>query len=141
MLPDLSVLWVIGFVLLITAIVNRLLFKPLTAVMQAREEAVGSARRMAESAAEQARASAEEFEARTRSARGEVYARMEAARQEAQAHRSALLAEARAQAVESTERAARQLQSEVADARARLDQDADALASAIAERVLGRQTT
>ncbi len=141
MLPDLSVVWVIGFVLLITAILNRLLFRPLTAIMQARDEAVSSARQMAESASVQARTSAEEFENRTRAARAEVYRQMEEARQAAQARRAALLAEARTRASESTERATRELQSSVADARTRLEQDADALASAIADRVLGRQTT
>ena len=40
MLPDLSsVLWVIFFVLLLTALLNRLLFKPVLGVMEARASA------------------------------------------------------------------------------------------------------
>src|SRR4051812_756345 len=54
-IPDLSVLWVIFFVLLVAAILNQLLFKPLIRVMAARETAVASARQLAERAAAQAR--------------------------------------------------------------------------------------
>ena len=61
MIPDLSVLWVIFFVLLITTLLNLLLFKPLLAVKGKREGAVKSARALAESAAEPKQA-AEEFE-------------------------------------------------------------------------------
>ena len=55
-IPDLSVLWVIFFVLLLATILNGLLFKPLIRVMAAREAAVASARQLAERAATQARA-------------------------------------------------------------------------------------
>ena len=44
MLPDLSVFWVIFFVMLLTVIVDRLLLRPITRVMRAREEAIRSAR-------------------------------------------------------------------------------------------------
>ena len=40
MLPDLSVLWVIFFVLVLTVLLNRLLFKPLLRVMGEREHAI-----------------------------------------------------------------------------------------------------
>ena len=69
MIPDLSVLWVIFFVLLMATILNSLLFKPLIRVMAAREAAVASARQLAERAATQAREATEEFDARTREAR------------------------------------------------------------------------
>ena len=38
MIPNLSVLWVIGFVLVLTILLDRLLLRPLTRVMKAREE-------------------------------------------------------------------------------------------------------
>ena len=50
LLPDLSVLWVIVFVLLLATILNVLLFKPLMRVMDERATAVASARRLAEEA-------------------------------------------------------------------------------------------
>ena len=59
MLPDLSVVWVIVFVLLLTAVLNRLLYKPLLRVMEERQRAITSARELAErSAAEATRAAA-----------------------------------------------------------------------------------
>ena len=47
-LPDLLVLWVIALVLLLTVILQQLFFKPLLRVMHAREEAVRSARALAD---------------------------------------------------------------------------------------------
>ena len=44
MIPDLSVFWVIFFVLLLTLLLNQLLFKPIVRVIGAREGAVRDAR-------------------------------------------------------------------------------------------------
>jgi F-type H+-transporting ATPase subunit b len=140
-IPDLSVLWVIFFVLLITTLLNLLLFKPLIAVMSKREGVVKSARALAESAAAKAQQAADEFESRTKAARTEVYQQMDATRRAAEERRTQLLAAAREQAAASTSEAAAQIAAETADARVRIERDADVLARAIAERVLGRQTT
>ena len=140
-IPDLSVLWVIFFVLLITTLLNLLLFKPLLAVKGKREGAVKSARALAESAAAKAQQAADEFESRTKAARAEVYEQMDATRRAAEERRAQLLAAAREQAAASTADAAAQMAAETAEARVRIERDADALAGAIAERVLGRQTT
>ena len=60
MIPDLSVLWVIGFVLLLVVLLDRLLFTPLQRIMRERQGAIDSARRLADdSAARAAQASAE----------------------------------------------------------------------------------
>jgi F-type H+-transporting ATPase subunit b len=140
-IPDLSVLWVIFFVLLITTLLNLLLFKPLLAVMHKREGAVQSARALAESAAAKAQQAADEFESRTKAARTEVYLQMDATRREAEERRAQLLAAAREQASAATTAAAAQVAAETAEARVRIERDADTLAGAIVERVLGRPTT
>ena len=49
MLPDLSVVWVIGFVLVLSISLDRLLLRPVTRIMKERESAIGSARELAES--------------------------------------------------------------------------------------------
>jgi len=139
-IPDLSVLWVIFFVLLITTLLNVLLFKPLIAVMRKRQGAVTSARVLAESAAAKAQ-EADEFEARTKAARADVYQQMDATRRAAEERRAQLLAAAREQAAASTSEATAQIAAETAEARVRIERDADVLAGVIAERVLGRQTT
>jgi F-type H+-transporting ATPase subunit b len=141
LLPDLSVLWVILFVLLLATILNMLLFKPLSRVMDARAAAVASARQLAEQAAAQARAATEEFEARTREARAEVYRHMEEARRQALERRTALLADTRQQAQASIAEASTRLRADADEALARLDRDADLLATTIVERVLGRRAS
>ena len=44
MLPNLSVLWVIFFILVLTFVVDRLLLKPVLGVIRRREDAIESAR-------------------------------------------------------------------------------------------------
>jgi F0F1-type ATP synthase membrane subunit b/b' len=76
-LPDLSVFWVILFVLLLTVVLNQLLFKPLLAVMGQRDQAIRSARELAERSAAEARAATEEFDRKTAAARAEIYQQMD----------------------------------------------------------------
>lgn len=141
MIPDLSVLWVIVIVLALIATLNHLLFKPLAGVIAARERAVLSARELAERASAEARAAMESFDTRTREARAEIYRQMDEARRQALDARNKLLAEARREAEEAIQQATERVRAEVADARVRLERDADSLANTIAERVLGRQVS
>jgi F-type H+-transporting ATPase subunit b len=141
LLPDLSVLWVIVFVLLLATILNVLLFKPLMRVMAERQAAVSSARELAERAAAQARSAAVEFETRTREARAEVYRLMDEARHAATARRTALLDDTRRQAESAIADAAARLRADAAAAREKIDHDAEALAATIIERVLGRHVS
>jgi len=117
------------------------LFTPLVRVMRAREGAVQSARSLAAQAEERARQATAEFESRTRAARQEVAQQMETARRAANEERTALLESARAEAGATLADARARLQADAADARARLDRDVNDIASAIAERVLGRKTS
>ena len=77
MLPDLSVFWVVFFVLLLTLILDRLFFRPLLNIIKQRENAVGSAKALAEQAAAEARRATEEFDKQTSAARAEVYKQMD----------------------------------------------------------------
>ena len=56
MLPNLSVLWVIFFILLLTFVVDRLLLRPVLGVIRKREDATESARELARRSATEARA-------------------------------------------------------------------------------------
>ena len=141
MIPDLSVLWVIFFVLLLTLILNQLLFKPIVRVISAREGAVRDARALADSASRQAGEALREFEGRTRAARAEVHHQMEATRRAAEERRTAIVAAARQQSEATLADAHARLDQDTAAARARIEHDADAIAGAIAQRILGRQTT
>jgi len=140
-LPDLSVVWVIGFVLVLTVVLDRLLLRPVTRIMKAREDAIGSARELAETSRARAQAAMDEFDAKTRAARAEVYRQMEDNRRAALATRAELVAATRGEVERSMGEAAVRLQAQAVAARAQLERDADVLAGSIVERVLGRKAS
>ena len=141
MLPDLSVVWVIGFVLVLSILLDRLLLRPVTRIMKARETAIGSARDLAETARARAQAAMDEFDAKTRAARADVYRQMEENRRVALATRAELVAATRREVERSMGEATLRLQTQAAAARTQLERDADALAGTIVERVLGRKAS
>ena len=98
MLPDLLVLWVIALVLLLTVILQQLFFKPLLRVMHAREEAVLSARALAERSAAEARRASEEFDSKTTAARAAFHRELDDMRKHGQDERASMIAAARDQA-------------------------------------------
>jgi F-type H+-transporting ATPase subunit b len=141
LIPDLSVLWVIAFVLLLSVLLDRLLLRPITRVMSEREGAIQSARALAESSRARAQAATDELEARTRAARADLYRQMEEKRRAALDHRVALVAETRQQVERTMSEATARVAAQASAARAQLDRDADALAGSIVERVLGRKVS
>jgi len=141
LIPDLSVVWVIVFVLTLSVILDRLLLRPTTRVMQEREGAIRSARELAEASRARAQAAADEFEAKTRAARGDVYRQMEEKRRAALERRASLVADTRREVEQSLRDAAQRVQKQAAAARAQLERDSDTLATIIVERVLGRKAS
>jgi F-type H+-transporting ATPase subunit b len=141
LLPDLSVLWVIFFVLLLTVVLDRLLFKPVQRVMAQREAAIRSARELAEQSALRAKTAAAEFAEKTGAARAEIYKQMDEMRREALNARAQILADTRAEAEAEIASAGAKLQASVDEARQRLAADAEVLGAAAAERVLGRKAS
>ena len=141
MLPDLSVVWVIFFVLLLTVVLDRLLFKPLLRVMAERQRAIASARELAERAASEARRASEEFDRKTAEARGELYRQMDEMRRTALDERAAIMTRTRAEAEAEIAAASATLQAEAEEARRRLSADAETLGAAVAERILGRKAS
>lgn len=141
MLPNLSVVWVIAFVLLLSVILDRLLLRPVTGVMRQREGAIRSARELAETSRARAQAAAEEFELRVRAARADVYRQMEETRRAALERRATLVTNTRHDIERSIAEATARIQKQSAQARAALARDAEVLASSIVERVLGRKVS
>lgn len=141
MLPDLSVFWVVFFVLLLTFILDRLFFRPLLAIIKQREDAVGSAKALADKAAAEARRATDEFDRQTAIARAEVYRQMDEMRRAALDDRAALVDATRKEAEALLAQARADLARDVAAARARLDTDADALAADAASQILGRRVS
>ena len=141
MLPDLSVVWVIFFVLLLTILLDRLLLKPILKVMSQREGAIRSARDLAERSASEARAATAEFEQQTTAARTEIYRQMDEMRRTATTERTETLARTRAEAEAQIADASARLAAEAEEARRTLTTDAEALGAAVAERILGRKAS
>lgn len=141
MIPDLSLVWVIVFVLLLSVLLDRLLLRPLTRVMGEREGAIRSARELAEASRARAQAASDEFEAKTRAARADLYRQMDEKRRAALATRAEIVAQTRSEVERSTEEATGRIRSQAAAARAEFDRSADALATTIVERVLGRKAS
>ena len=141
MLPNLSVLWVIFFVLVLTVIVDRLLLRPVLGVIRKREEAIESARELALRSATEARSAAEEFDRKTAAARAEMYRDMDEMRRGALGRRAEIVAATRAEAEAQVADAARQLEAETAAAKQKLELEAQALGAAAAEKILGRKAS
>jgi F0F1-type ATP synthase membrane subunit b/b' len=140
-LPDLSVVWVIVLVLVLSVLLDRLLLRPVTRIMKAREDAIASARELAETSRARAQAAMDEFDAKTRTARAELYGQMEENRRAALATRAELVADTRREVERSMGEASVRLQAQADAARAQLERDADVLAGTIVERVLGRKAS
>jgi F-type H+-transporting ATPase subunit b len=138
-IPDITVLWVVLLIIALAFILDRLVFRPVLGVIKKREEAVTSARLLAERATEEARQAGAEFERKTAAARAEIYRQMEDMRRAGIEERTALVDATRREAEQTLADARGKLKNDVDAARARLNQDADALASEAAGRILGRQ--
>jgi len=136
--PDITTVWVVGFLLLCTFLLNTLVFKPILQVIEQRTNAVRGARELAESASQRAASAAAEYDQKFNLARGEVYGQMDDMRKAALDRRASLLASTRAAIEKELSAATARVQQESKEAIATLDRDASNLAGAIVARVLGR---
>jgi F-type H+-transporting ATPase subunit b len=141
MLPNLSVIWVIFFILVLTVVIDRLLLRPVLGVIRKREEAIESARALAQRSIVEAKAATEEFERKTSAARAELYREMDDMRRVALNRRAEIVAETRAEAEAQVADASRRLEAEARDAKARLEAEAQALGLTAAEKILGRKAS
>jgi F-type H+-transporting ATPase subunit b len=141
MLPNLSVIWVIFFILVLTFVVDRLLLRPVLGVIRRREEAIESARELARRSAAEAQAASAEFERTTAAARAELYRDMDDMRRAALGRRAEIVAETRAEAEAQVADAAKRLEADAAEAKRRLESEAQILGGAAAEKILGRKAS
>jgi F-type H+-transporting ATPase subunit b len=141
MLPNLSVIWVIFFILVLTMVVDRLLLRPVLGVIKKREDAIESARALADRSAVEAKAATDEFERKTSAARAELYKEMDEMRRAALGRRAEIVAQTRAEAEAQVADATRRFDAEARDAKARLEAEAQALGAAAAEKILGRKAS
>lgn len=126
-------------VLLLYAYLTHMFFRPLEKVLKRRYEATEGARKLAEEALAMAAAKTEEYEAALRTARGEIYQELSGMRRKLQADRAAALDQARAEAEAEILKAKAQLEQEAAQLKGSLAAESDALATEIANTILGRR--
>ncbi len=138
--PDITTLWVVGFLLLCTYLLNSLVFQPILRIIDQRAAAVRGAKELADSASQKATAAAAEYDQKLNTARAEVYRQMDDMRKAALDKRAELLASTRATVEQELRAATARVQQESQEARVALDRDATTLAGAIVSRVLGRAT-
>jgi F-type H+-transporting ATPase subunit b len=137
-IPGLSLIWVVFFVMLLAWLLDRLFFKPFTRVMSEREQRVKSALDLANRSAESAREAGARFEEQTRAAQGEVYRQMDEARRAALERRGELLGETRREIEASVSSGRARVAEQAESARLELERQSGDLADTIVARVLGR---
>jgi len=114
-------------------------FRPLEKVLKARYDATEGARKLAQQSLERAAAKTAEYEAALRAARAEMYQEQEQLRRKLQEERGAAVEAARHQSEAQIQQAKAELAGEAAQARNSLAAESDALATQIADSVLGRR--
>jgi len=124
------------FVFLLFVILERLFFRPVTAVLKQRAEGTVGALARARAQSSAAEAKLREYEAAFQAARQEVYRLREAARRASLSEREATLRKAREQAEGVLREAQASLSTEVAGAQRQLDSACRALAEEIAATIL-----
>lgn len=132
-------LWImlIGFVLLVFPL-NQLIFKPIFQSIDERAERINGARSRSIDLQNQAEAVLDRYETAIREARGESEQARQAGLLRAREEQANLTAEARSEAERELENARTELGRSLEDARASLRSNAEGLAEAAAEQVLGR---
>lgn len=127
------------FVFILLLVLERILFRRLEEVRQAREAATRGALKRARQEAVEAEEKWRQYEAAFQAARQDVYRLREADRREALAERDEALKRAREEAEAWLRDAQRDLAAEVESAKRELEQSTHALAAQIADAVLAPQ--
>ncbi len=137
--PGLGSLWImiIGFVALIFPL-NQLIFQPIFRVLDARAERIQGARDRSTQLQREADNVLDQYETAIREARAESETTRQGQLVTAREEQASLTTEARREAESELERARASLSESLEEARANLRADAEDLATAAAERVLGR---
>lgn len=122
--------------LVLIAILDRWLFRPLNAILDERRERVEGARAELEQARETHEERLAEIEAQLADARREAYSIREDAQRRGRQRRDELLQEARQEARQELDSAKQEIAAEVASAKESLEDEASRVAEQIAGRLL-----
>ena len=124
--------------MILMAVLNALLFKPLRAALQARKETIESSQAKVLDIDEQVQAQIARYEAQLREARQQGGQERAALRKTAQEEETRILGEAKQASAGKLQSIKEQIQAEAGTARQALRDETEALAKEIAGKVLGR---
>lgn len=124
--------------MILMAVLNALLFKPLRAALQARKEIIEGSKAKVQDIDDQVQAQISRYEAQLQEARLKGGQERAALRKTAQEEEARILGEANRQSAEKLQVIKEQIQKEAGVARQALRNETEALAKDIAGKVLGR---
>ncbi|MDD2309775.1 MAG: ATP synthase F0 subunit B [Desulfuromonadaceae bacterium] len=123
---------------ILVLVLNTFLYKPIRKVLADRRQVIDSAREKTVSVDAEVQSKMDQYEARLHAAKAEAGARRADALKLAQAEEALLLEKARKQAAESLASIRDRVAREAGEARELLKKQAEILAGAISEKILGR---
>lgn len=138
LMPDYSLLAIMGIFILNYLIVRTFFLKPVNAILESRAEEQRSAEELYESALARFNDATAQMETQLHAAKREAAAVRDRARSDAAAHRQSLVDRTSAEGKQIVADADLSLQRDVAAARETISREADSLARLAAERILGR---
>ena len=124
--------------LVLMAVLNALLFKPLRTALRARRDSIESSRAKVQDIDEQVQAQIARYEAQLKEARQQGAEELASMRQTAQQEEARLLGEANQKATQRLQLIKEQVEKDAAAARQVLRTETESLAKEIAGKVLGR---
>jgi len=136
--PDGSLIFVLILFLIFVFVLNRILFRPISRVLDERQTLTEGSTNEARAARRRYEAKLAEYEATIREARAEGYRRSEQERAAALEERRRLIEEAKLRAHDQIDSAKTEIERQVAEARAALESEARQIAERISRTVLGR---
>ena len=136
--PDGSLVFVLVLFLVFAFLLNRILFRPISRVLDERETLTEGAANEARAARRRYEAKLAEYEATIRQARAESYRLAEQVRAAALDERRRMIDQAKQRAHEEIARARQEIERQVAKARAALESEVRQIAERISRTVLGR---
>ena len=131
------ILQFVNFVVLM-AVLNAVLYKPLRAALQARKETIEGSKAKVQDIDEQVQAQIARYEAQLQEARQQGAQERAVLRKAAQEEESRILGEANQKSAEKLQSIKEQIEGEATAARQALRNETEALAKEVAEKVLGR---
>ena len=136
--PDGSLIFILILFLIFVFVLNRLLFRPISRVLDERQTLIEGSANQARASRRRYDAKLAEYESTIRQARADGYRRVEQERAAALEHRRGVIEDAKQQAHELIANARQEIEKQAAQARIALESEGRQIAQRISRTILGR---